>query len=162
MEKCNYFLYKDKHTGEVLYLEYEKLKGYPITPKTKIEDAISVSKIIFINPTLSEKLIRKKVEIKIRALLKKMDEIDEDPNGGDEGAIQATLMDAEKLKLNILNNYVKYLGNTYGSFSMKKIQVIVNQLQIKLYNKINQRKVFEHVNDLYYLDEEEPKKGRGR
>ena len=113
MEKCNYYLYKDKHTGEVLYLEYEKLKGYPITPKTKIEDAISVSKIIFINPTLSEKLIRKKVEIKIRALLKKMDEIDEDPNGGDEGAIQATLMDAEKLKLNILNNYVKYLGNTY-------------------------------------------------
>lgn len=164
MEKGNYYLHKDNRTGEILYLEYDKIKGYPITPKTKIEDAIKVNKIVFVNPTLSEKLIRKKVEIKIRVLLKMLEQFEEDPTGGDEGDIQHTLMDAERLKLNILNNYVKYLGNTYGSFSIKKVQMIINQLRIKLYNKVNQRRMLEEMNNLYYLDEDEmqEKKGRGR
>ena len=128
-------------------MEYDKINGYPITPKTKIEDAIKVNKIILVNPGLSEKLIRKKVEIKIRALLKVLEEVGNDPNGGDEGVIQATLMEAEHLKITILNRYVKYLGNTYCSFSI---------------NKMKRRKLFENMNQLYYLDEEEPKKGRGR
>lgn len=210
MNKGNYYLHKDKLSGEVLYLEYDKIKGYDITPKTKIEDAIRVNKIVFVNPSLSEKIIKKKIEIKIRYLIKTLDEFESDPSGGDEAAIRNSLMDAERLKLNILNTYVKYLGNTYGSFSIKKIQIIINQLRIKLYDKVTQRRIYESVNNqnliydvmnidknierktkidrygnneqlnsnkktgikssmdmnigdnLYYLDEEEPKKGRGR
>lgn len=162
MEKKNYYLHRDQLSGEILYLEYDKINGYPITPKTKIEDAIKVNKIIFVNPTLSEKLIRKKVEIKIRYLIKKLEEFDSEPSGGDEGGIKYTLMDAERLKLTILNNYRKYLGNTYGSFSIKKIQIIINQLRMRLYNKVQQRRIFEEMNNLYYLDEEEPQRGRGR
>lgn len=158
----NYYLHRDNLSGEILYLEYDKIKGYDITPKTKIEDAIKVNKIVFVNPSLSEKLIRKKVEIKIRYFIKKLEEFDNDPSGGDEGDIKNTLMDAERLKLSILNNYRKYLGNTYGSFSVKKVQIIINQLRIKLYNKVSQRRLYENMNDLYYLDEDEPKKGRGR
>lgn len=157
-----YYLKKDGVSGEVLYLEYDKIEGYNITPKTKLEDAIRVNKIIFVNPSLSEKLIRKKIEIRIRCLLKVLEEINNDPSGGDEGAIKASLMEAERLKLMILNEYRKYLGNTYGSFSMKKVQIIINQLRIKLYDKINQRRMYDSMNDLYYLDEEQSKRGRGR
>ena len=153
MRRGNYYLHRDNLSGEILYLEYDKIKGYDITPKAKIGDAIKVNKIVFVNPSLSEKLIRKKIEIKIRYLLAKLEEIDNDPSGGDEGAIRATLMDAERLKLSILNNYRKYLGNTYGSFSIKKIQIIVNQLRIKLYNKVNQRRIFDNMEELYYLEE---------
>lgn len=162
MRKGNYYLHKDNLSGEILYLEYDKIKGYDITPKSKIEDAIKVNKIVFVNPSLSEKLIRKKVEIKIRYLLSRLRDFEEEPSGGDEGDIKATLMDAERLKLSILNNYRKYLGNTYGSFSIKKVQIIINQLRIKLYNKISQRRFYENMDDLYYLDEDEPRKGRGR
>ena len=167
MEKKNYYLHRNSKTGEILYLEYDKINGYPITPKTEVEDAIKVNKIMFVNPSLSEKLIRKKIEIKLRQFIKQLEEFESDPTGGDEGAIRQSLMDAERLKLNILTKYVKYLGNTYGSFSIKKIQLIINQLRIKLYNVINQRNFYQQLeqrmqNDLYYLDEEEPKKGRGR
>lgn len=167
MERKNYYLHKDSKTGEILYLEYDKISGYPITPKTEVEDAIKVNKIIFVNPSLSEKLIRKKIEIKLRYLLKQLEEFESDPTGGDEDAVRQSLMDAEKLKINILTKYVKYLGNTYGSFSIRKIQIIINQLRVRLYNIINQRNFYEQLeqriqNDLYYLDEEEPKKGRGR
>ena len=72
----NYYLHKNKKTGEILYLEYDKIKGYPITPQTKIEDAIEVHKIIFTNKTLQQKLVKKKVEIKLRYFLKKLEEFD--------------------------------------------------------------------------------------
>lgn len=72
MEKKNYYLKKDSKTGEIIYLEYNKLDGYNITPKTKVEDAIRVNKIVFVNPTLSEKLIRKKNRNKNKIFIKKI------------------------------------------------------------------------------------------
>lgn len=157
MNKFNYYLHKNDQTGEVIYIEYDKLKGYSVTPKTNIIDAISVNKIIFVNPNFSEKIIRKKIEIQIRYLLKVLDEADDT----DAGNIENTIMKAEKLKMDILNKYKKYLGNTYGEFSLKKIQIIINQLKMKLYDSIN-NKQYNFINELYYLDEEEPTKGRGR
>lgn len=160
MEK-NYYLHKNNKTGEIVYLEYEKIKGYPITPKTKIEDAIEVNKIILVNPSFKEKLIRKKVEIKIRYLVNLLEKMDEE--GTDEGTIKKTIIESEKLRMNILNRYIKYLGNTYGSYSIKKINLIVNQLKIRLYNLTMQQRILNMYNqNLYYLDEEEPLKGRGR
>lgn len=167
MTKNNYYLYRDRLSGEMLYLEYNKknaskVKGYGVTPKTKIDDAIDVTKIVFINPSLSEKLIKKKIDIKIRHLLKELEEYDEDPTGGDEGAIKQSIIEAERLRIMMLNTYRKYLGNTYGSLSMKKIQIIINQLRAKLYNKVNYQRFYNNPGSLYYLDEEETKKGRGR
>ena len=153
MSKKNYYLKKDKKTGEVIYLEYDKIKGYNITPKSNIYDAITVNKIVFVNPSLSEKIIKKKISIKLKNLLKYLEDID---NSGstDEDGVRQSLMDAERLKLMILNEYRKYLGNTYQSLTLKKIQIIINQLRIKLYNIINdkRRTIFD---DLYYLEEDE-------
>ena len=157
MNRFNYYLHKDKKTNEIVYLEYDKLDGYPITPKAKIEDAIRVNKIIFVNPDMSEKIIRKKIDIKIRYLLNCLDEIDD----SDEGAIQNTILEAEKLRVDILNKYRKYLGNTYGELSMKKIQIVINQLRMQLFDSMAKRN-YKLLNDLYYLEDEEPKKGRGR
>lgn len=157
----NYYLHKDNKTGEIVYLEYDKIKGYPITPKTKVEDAISVNKIIFVNPSLRKKLLEKKVEIKIRLLLKSLQDMDE--NGTDEGAIQQSLMDAERLRVNILRHYVKYFGNTYASYSIHKIQIIVNQLRMRLYRLTMQKRIMsQYDSSLYYLDEEDVRKGKGR
>ena len=46
---------------EIRYLELEKLTGYNVTPKTHDADMIGVSKIVFINPEMTEKIIKKKV-----------------------------------------------------------------------------------------------------
>ena len=157
----NYYLHKNSKSGEIVYLEFDKREGYNITPKTKIEDAIKVDKIVFVNPSFSEKIIKKKIDIKIRQLLRELTVLDED-GGDDEEGLRRNLMEAERLKLNILNNYVKYLGHTYESLTLRKVQVIINQLRIKLYNSINKRRSIQNEN-LYYLDEDEYRdKGRGR
>ena len=70
-------------------------------------------------------------------------------------------MDAEKLKLQIINNYVKYLGHTYQSLTLKKIQIIINQLRFKLYTIRD----MERENNLYFsnnFDYEERNSRKGR
>ena len=109
---------------------------------------------------MSQKIIRKKIDIKIRHFLKVLATIDED-DGDNEDGIRQSLMDAERLKLNILNTYRKYLGNTYQSLTLKKVQVIINQLRIKLYNTMNNKRRSSMFGDLYYLEEDEYK-GRRR
>ena len=126
----NYFLHKDQSTSELVYIEYNKMDGYNIVPKAQKKDAIEVNKIVFVSPTLSEKLIRKKIEKKITSLINALKEIDEDPSGD---IIKKSLVEAERLKLMLINTYVKYLGNTYHSLTLKKIQIIINQLRLKLY-----------------------------
>ena len=127
----NYFIQKNKKTSEVILIDYDQKDGYQINPKVKKDDEINVNKIVFMSPNLSEKLIRKKIDKRIEYLLNQLRIIDED---NDDGFIEKTLMDAEKLRIMIINNYVKYLGNTYQSLTLKKIQIIINELKIKLYN----------------------------
>lgn len=131
-QEKNYFLHRDQTTSELVYIEYNKMDGYNIVPKTKKKDAIEVNKIVFVSPTLSEKLIKKKIDKKVSALLeilRQLDE-DEDPSGT---TIKQSLVEAERLKLMLINTYIKYLGNTYQSLTLKKIQIIINQLRLKLY-----------------------------
>ncbi len=153
MSKKNYYLKKDSKSGEIVYMEFDKIKGYNITPKSEVYDAIKVDKIVFINPSFSEKIIKKKIDIKIRKLLRELKSIDEDDDSSSADGIRQTLMEAERLKLNIIKNYCKYLGINYQTLTLKKIQIIINQLRIKLYNTMNRKKnIFDN---LFYLDEEE-------
>lgn len=131
LENKSYYLSKDKKKKETTYFEYDKVDGYEVKPKTHKEDSIEVSKIIFVNPELSEKIIRKKIDKKIDYLLKQLKQIEEDD--GDNGMISKTLIDAENLRIQILTNYVKYLGNTYGNLTLRKIQIIIEQLKYKIF-----------------------------
>ena len=153
MSKKNYYLKKDNKSGEIIYMEFDKIKGYNITPKSDIYDGIKVDKIVFVNPSLSEKIIKKKIDIKVRKLLKELKSIDEDDDGSSADSIRQTLMEAERLKLNIIKNYCKYLGISYQSLTLKKVQIIINQLRIKLYNTMNRKRNI--LDDLLYLEEEE-------
>ena len=68
-------------------------------------------------------------------------------------------MDAEKLRLQILNKYIKYLGHTYGSLTMKKIQLITEQLRYKLYYiEVMKREMY--LNQVSQEEEKESRRGR--
>lgn len=157
MANLNYFLEKNSKTNEIIYMEYEKLEGYKLTPKTNIYDGIRVNKIIFINPSLSEKIIKRKIDVKIKKWLEYLKYCEIDPTGGDEGTIRQSLLQAEKLRVNILNTYVKYLGHDYQSLTLKKIQIIINEFKTRLFAKEISKK-----QKLFYLDEEEAIEKTGR
>lgn len=155
----NYYIQKDSLTNDIVYIEFDKIKGYKVTPKTKKEDEIEVSKIVFVSKSLSEKIIKKKIEYKINSLLKFLEEIDDTT---DDGAIRQSLVDAEHLKLMIINIYSKYLGNTYQGLTLKKMQIIISQLRVKLYALKEKNSLINYHKIDKNKEKEQPKKGRGR
>ena len=133
MTKEHYFLCKDANNKEALYIEYENLKGYDVTPKNKLktQDRINVTKMVMVSPSLTEKLIHKKIDLKIRYLLQQLNIIESSDD--DSGTIHEALNEAERLKMIILNSYSKHLKAEYLELTMQKIQIIINELRVKLY-----------------------------
>ena len=128
--KNNYYIQKDSITGDTIFIEFNNMKGYQVSPKTKNEDEIEVNKIVFVSNSLSEKIIKKKIDAKVKNLLRYLEEIDEDT---DPDGVRRTLVDADRLRLMIINTYVKYLGHTSQSLTLEKIKIIIDQLRVKLY-----------------------------
>ena len=67
MSKNSYYISKSNKKKEIVCFELEKVEGYELKPKVSKKEAISVSKIVIVNPEFSEKIIRKKIDKKITA-----------------------------------------------------------------------------------------------
>ena len=154
MESKTYKIDRKSNSLDIVNLEYSNIDGYKIKPKVNKENTIKVNNIIFTNPSLIKQIIKKKINIKIKELLKELKDIETGTNDS-TGDIQKSLMKAEKLRIAIIEKYVKYLGNTYQSLCLNKIQIIINELRYKLFTKINTN---QNVN--YIEFEENRKKGR--
>ena len=133
MVNKKYHLSKTKKEKEAVNIDFNKLNGYNINPKVKEKDGILVNKIVFVDNDFSEKIIRKKIDMKIEYLLKQLKLMQDE--GTDNGTIKKSLMDAEKLRVQLINKYVKYLGHTYYGLTLKKIELIIEELNFKLYMK---------------------------
>ena len=157
MTRENYFVERNHETDEVVYLEYDKIDGYEITPKTKMEDAISVKKVVFASPSLSSKIIKKKINNIITKLLEFIENIDD---GTDGESIRENLMKAEKLRVSIITKYIKYLGNNYSSLTLKKLELMVNKLESELYKKEVKDRYLDYL--MYNSYQENNNKGKGR
>ena len=157
MTRENYFVERNHETDEVVYLEYDKIDGYEITPKTKMEDAISVKKIVFASPSLSSKIIKKKINNIITKLLEFIENIDD---GTDGESIRENLVKAEKLRVSIITKYIKYLGNNYSSLTLKKLELMVNKLENELYKKEIKDRYLDYL--MYNSYQENNNKGKGR
>ena len=139
-----------------------------VNPKIKKDDAIEVNKIVFVSPSLTEKLLKKKISSKISKLLLELNTFYEEDNGEtDSGAskVRDMLMEAEKLKSNLINNYKKYLDGNYVGLTLKKLQVIIDGYNSRMQAIIDkkQKEMFrEMLMRANYTMEEDTKKGKGR
>lgn len=164
--KSNYFINKDTQTGEIVYLEYNK-NGYKVTPKTKKKDAIEVNKIVFVSPTLTEKLLKKKINTKISKLLLELNTFYEEDTGDQDSEgirLRNKLIESEQLKQNIINTYKKYLDGKYTSLTLKKIQIIIDGYNSRL-NALIEKKKKEMFMQMFARNNyvtEDTKKGKGR
>ena len=56
-----YLISKEKYNGEIVYVNYDKLRGYKFTPKNNFPyDGIKVNEMIIIKPSFVEKVIKRK------------------------------------------------------------------------------------------------------
>ena len=128
------YIVKNKNDKAITYFEYDKMEGYDLTPKKgmKIEDAINVNKVVIINPSLAEKVAKKKFDLKFRKLLTLLNVIFESDD--DTGtAYQEGLNEVSKLRIELINKYRKHLEKEEADLMNKKLDILEQELKLRLY-----------------------------
>lgn len=129
-----YLIIKEKKDKSVTYFEYDKMEGYDLSPKkgVKIEDAINVNKVVIINPSLAQKVAKKKVDLKFRKLLQLLNIIFESDD--DTGtAYREGLNEISKLRLELNNKYRRHLEEEESTLMEKKLDILEDEIKIRLY-----------------------------
>ena len=155
MLKNKYLIVKNKNDKAITYFEYDKIEGYDMSPKksAKIEDAINVNKIVIINPSLANKVAKKKVDIKFRKLVELLNiifESDDDPGS----AYHQGLDETEKLRQELKDKYKKHLSNEDYDLMDKKLGILEHELKVRLF--------FLEKNLEYQKEEIRNKEGKSR
>ena len=139
MKEHKYYLYKKGEDKEIIYLDYDKLKGFEFNPKKKLKkDTISVNKMIIIKPSLIEKILRKKIKNKLNIYLKLIIKHLEDESDDDGETLREALNDVTRYKSIVEYKYKKYLDKKYYEILMKKIAVLEYEIKLKLMKIFNQ------------------------
>lgn len=142
-----YIVNRDAKSKEMTYIEYEQAIGFDVRPKNKIKknDSIDVTKVVFVSPTLIEKILNKKIDKEYNSILHLVGEIlcDED-DSDDTGKMVGVLNKVELFKSIIRKKYSKFM-------TREQTEKLLNRLN--LMGKEVKRRIFEIEEEKYYQRE---------
>lgn len=127
-----YKLYKTNDNKNLLDLKDGKIDGFRFAPKyTNEYMGMEVNKMVVINPSLIEKVLKKKIKRKLdlylQFIVSVIDDEDTDPSN-----LRYVLDDLERYRRTIINKYQHYLDEKYINLLLKKIEVLNNEIKTKL------------------------------
>lgn len=129
-----YLIVKEKNDKSITYFEYDNMEGYDLSPKknVKIKDAINVSKVVIINPSLMSKVASKKIDLKFKRLLQLITIIfeDDDTSGN---AYREGLNEISKLRLEAKTKYFQYMKQEEVEMIEKKLSILEHELKLRLF-----------------------------
>lgn len=146
MESNHYLIVKEKNKKEIAYFEYDKLDGFNMTSKNKnikLKDAINVNKMVIVNPSMVEKLIDKKINIRMKKLINLIINIydtDDDPGS----SLMQALNEIEKFKREMINKYLNYMNKKQLNALEEKIKMLEGEVTKRSYI-INENSMEEEV-----------------
>ncbi len=153
---------KNKYKNKKINLALRSEKGYKVKPKNKVKyDGVVVNEMMIINPSFIEKLLKRKINVKLDHYLQYIISVLDD-DSSDTGRITTVLSDLNRYREIVKNTYRNYLNEKYIELLLKKIELLEYELKKKLmvleaYNFSRSR---EYNN--YMEDEEEIKQRRSR
>ena len=132
MNKKNYKI--DKNKKEIIngYIDYNQIDGFNIKPQNNVKyDGVKVGHLTLVEPTLIEKVLKRKTKRKLNAYLNFLiNAADEDDD--DSEALQLVIDDIERYKNIIINKYSKFLDKRYIKSLLKKVNMVEKELKAKL------------------------------
>lgn len=145
----SYLIIKNKNTRTCNNAMFKELQGYKVIPKNPLvrSNMIKVNKMNVIDPILIDNLLRKKIEKKIEMLIFKIVNV---MDSDDDDDAKKALTEAERLKYILLNEYQGFLEDEYTKKMAKKIQIIEDELRVRMMLKYQ------------YQGNKEETKGRSR
>lgn len=126
-----FLIVKDNRTKQIKYFDYDKIDGYNLRAKKNYNffDDINVSRVIIINPSFSQKIARRKMNSKFERLLTMMQVVCEDDDTGE--GLDIVLDEANKLKMELINKYRKFLEAEELELMYKKIEIVEKELDLR-------------------------------
>ena len=130
MENKRFVVKKDAKTDVITYMEYEKLKGFSVKPKSDVsfEDMINVNEMILINPSLIEKLISKKCTKSFDKILKMLSIVSDDEDDEDSGYL-LILDEIARFKNLLVNKYKFYMEEKAYELNIKKLELLEQEIE---------------------------------
>lgn len=131
--EANYKLItKNKYRNKKINLGLKSDKGYKVKPKNKVKyDGVVVNEMMIIKPSLIEKLLKKKISVKLDYYLQYIITVLDDEST-DGGRVSAVLSDLNRYREIVMNNYRQYLNDKYIELLLKKIELLEYELKKKL------------------------------
>ncbi len=138
MAEKHYYIYKKGNNKEIVYIDYDKLKGYNFLPKNNVKyDGITVNKMVIIKPSMIEKVLKKKIKKKLDLYLELIINFIDSDDSSSNDSLREALNDLSRYKNIVKYKYKKYLDEKYYNILLKKILLLEYELNSKLIN-INQ------------------------
>lgn len=135
MSEKHYYIYKKGDNREIVYLDYNKLKGFGFMPKNNVKyDGIIVNKMVIIKPSMIEKVLKRKIKRKLDLYLKLIINFIDSEDGSDSEALREALNDLSRYKNIVEYKYRKYLDERYLKILLKKIAILEYELNSRLIN----------------------------
>ena len=139
MSEKHYYVCKKGDDRKIIYLDYDKLKGFDFNPKNNVKyDGIIVNKMVIIKPSMIEKILRKKIQRKLDLYLKLIIKFIESDDSDDGETLREALNDLTRYKSIINHKYKKYLDEKYLKILNKKIIILEYELNNKFMNLENE------------------------
>ena len=135
MSEKHYYINKKNPNKEIIYLDYDKLKGFDFSPKNSIKyDGIVVNKMVIIKPSMIEKILKRKIKKKLDLYLKLIIKFIESSDSDNGESIREALNYLTRYKSIVAYKYKKYLDEKYLRLLIKKISLLEYELNSKLIN----------------------------
>ena len=135
MSEKHYYVCKKGNDRQIIYLDYDKLRGFGFSPKNNVKyDGIVVNKMVIIKPSMIEKVLRRKIKRKLDLYLKLIIKFIESDDNSSGDTLREALNDLTRYKNIIQYKYKKYLDEKYLKILLKKIALLEYELNSKLMN----------------------------
>lgn len=145
MKNKGFLLVKNYNFSKIEDLKLEKLNGFLFKPRNNINyGEIVVSKLIMFNPSFTETILKKKIKNRLEIYLRFIISLIDDDDDTDITDLRAALNDLTRYKSIIKNKYLLYLDKRYSEMLLKKIELLDQELKLKIINYIPREKDEEH------------------
>ena len=138
----HYKVAKVSHKNMIL-VDYNLLDGFKVMPKNNLRyPGIEVNSIVIVKPSFIEKVIKKKVKIKLDYYLKYLVSLADSDDSTDP---KKALNSLSRYRDIVEYKYRKFLDDKYIYILLKKIELLERELKSKIvYQKLRNEKMNYH------------------
>ena len=133
MSEKHYYIHKNNNEKEIVYIDYDKFKGYDFIPKKGMNyEGVIVNKMVIVNPSMIKKVLQRKIQKKLELYLKLIINFMNSDDSDSSSTLREALNDLTRYKNIVAFKYQKYLDEKYLRILTKKIEMIEFELASKL------------------------------